>query len=217
MPEHADDRAIPLIGALRDDVGMPLLTSPTIAPGSLSQSEHPSIPVGQGAVLRPWKLTDAPAVMQAFADPDIQRWHVRVVDTLEEAREWISVRQSGWTEESQLNWALADIESDELLGRVSIKVLDHGDGLAGAAYWMLPSARGRGLCTSAVTVVCRWAFEVAGFHRIELDHSTDNEASCRVAVKSGFREEGIRRAAALHADGWHDMHVHALLASDERP
>ncbi len=196
---------------------MPPLTSPTIAPGSLSKSEHPSIPVGHEAVLRPWKLTDAPAVMQAFADPDIQRWHVRVVDTLEEAHEWISACQSGWAEESQASWALADMESDELLGRVSIKVLDRGDGLAGVAYWMLPAARGRGLCTTAVKMVCRWAFEEVGFHRIEVDHSMRNEASCRVAMKSGFREEGIRRSTALHVDGWHDMHVHALLATDERP
>jgi RimJ/RimL family protein N-acetyltransferase len=63
-----------------------------------------------------------------------------------------------------------------------------------------------------VIALCRWAFEKAGFHRIELEHSTANDASCRVAVKAGFHEEGIRRSAALHADGWHDMHVHALLA-----
>ena len=43
-----------------------------------------------------------------------------------------------------------------------------------------------------------------------------NPASCRVAVKAGFREEGVRRGAALHADGWHDMHVHALLADDDQ-
>ncbi len=122
--QHTNDLAASLPSALREDVRVPPLTSPTIAPGSLSKSEHPSIPVGHEAVLRPWKLTDAPAVMQAFADPDIQRWHVRVVDTLEEAHEWISACQSGWAEESQVSWALADMESDELLGRVSIKVLD---------------------------------------------------------------------------------------------
>jgi ribosomal-protein-alanine N-acetyltransferase len=41
-----------------------------------------------------------------------------------------------------------------------------------------------------------------------------NVASCRVAASAGFWEEGLRRGAALHADGWHDMHVHALLAVD---
>lgn len=65
-------------------------------------------------------------------------------------------------------------------------------------------------------VLCRWAFEEAGFHRMGLEHSIGNPASSRMAVKAGFREEGIRRGAGLHADGWHDMHVHARLADDVR-
>lgn len=41
---------------------------------------------------------------------------------------------------------------------------------------------------------------------------TANAASCRVALKAGFAAEGTRRSAALHADGWHDMHLHARIA-----
>lgn len=48
--------------------------------------------------------------------------------------------------------------------------------------------------------------------RIGLEHLMANVASCRVAAKAGFQEEGIRREAALNVDGWHDMHGHALLA-----
>lgn len=195
---------------------MPLLTSATIAPGSFSEAAHPVISVGSEAVLRPWTLSDAPAVMQAFDDPDIQRWHVRTADTLVEAQEWISTWRGGWASESELNWAVADSGDDTVLGRVSLKGVDHRDGSAGLAYWMMPAARGRGLCTRSVMAICQWAFREGGFHRIELDHSTYNPASCRVAVKAGFWEEGVRRAAALHADGWHDMHVHARLA-DHRP
>ncbi|MGO8889299.1 MAG: GNAT family N-acetyltransferase [Streptosporangiaceae bacterium] len=42
-----------------------------------------------------------------------------------------------------------------------------------------------------------------------------NTASCRVAAKAGFAAEGIQRSAVLHADGWHDMHVHARISGDE--
>lgn len=112
-----------------------------------------------------------------------------------------------------MNWALADRASDSLVGRVSLKSVDLHDGSAGVAYWMVPAWRGRGLCSQAVIAVCRWAFNEAGFHRIGLEHSVANAASCRVATKAGFSSEGIRREAALHVDGWHDMHGHALLAS----
>jgi RimJ/RimL family protein N-acetyltransferase/ubiquinone/menaquinone biosynthesis C-methylase UbiE len=193
---------------------VPNLTAPAIAAGSLSGSIQPSLPVPGSALLRPWRSTDAEAVVDAFRDPAIQRWHVRRADSVDEAREWIAGWQRGWSQETELHWALVDQIDDTLLGRVALKGLDLNDGEAGIAYWMVPAARGRGSCTSAVMTLCRWAFQRAGFHRIGLEHSTANLASCRVAVKAGFHAEGIRRGAALHADGWHDMHVHALIAGD---
>jgi RimJ/RimL family protein N-acetyltransferase len=59
--------------------------------------------------------------------------------------------------------------------------------------------------------VSDWALGGAGFHRLELDHSTRNDASCRVATKAGFAPEGTKRSAAVHADGRHDMHLHARI------
>ena len=63
----------------------------------------------------------------------------------------------------------------------------------------------------------RWGHDDLGLHRIELQHSTVNEASCRAATAAGFLPEGIRRGANLHDDGWHDMHLHAHLSSDPYP
>ena len=193
-------------------LGVPSLIPPTIAAGSLCRSPQPSMPVGTTAVLRPWRLSDAEAVVRAFDDPEIQRWHVRRFESADEARHWITARRAGWAQESQLNWALVDRDSDSLMGRVSLQGVDLHDGSAGVAYWMVPEWRGRGLCSQAVLALCQWAFSEAGFHRIGLEHSVANVASCRVATKAGFHTEGIRREAALHADGWHDMHEHALLA-----
>jgi len=107
------------------------------------------------------------------------------------------------------HWAVAESGCDTLLGRVSLKSFNLADGTAEVAYWMVSAARGEGTCTRAVMTLTDWALEQVGFHRVELEYSTANQASCRVAIKSGFEAEGIRRGAALHADGWHDMHVHA--------
>ena len=51
-----------------------------------------------------------------------------------------------------------------------------------------------------------------GLHRLELRHSVGNVSSCRVATKTGFALEGTLRRQLMHADGWHDMHLHARLA-----
>jgi [ribosomal protein S5]-alanine N-acetyltransferase len=197
-----------------DDVRVPSLVSPVIAAGSLSRTAQPSIPVNAVAMLRPWLPVDAPALAAAYEDPAIQRWHARRADSVEEAGDWIERWRSGWTQESAGHWAVVEPDTDALLGRVALKALNLEDGTAVLAYWMVAAARGRGLCPESVASLCTWAFREPGFHRIELEHATANAASCRVAVKAGFREEGIRRGAALHADGWHDMHLHARLSHD---
>ncbi|MCX4586353.1 GNAT family N-acetyltransferase [Streptomyces sp. NBC_01481] len=190
---------------------MPSLVAPAIPVGALAASGQPTLPIEGGALLRPWRIADAEAVAEAFQDPEIQRWHVRRADSVEEAREWIEGWRSSWHSESGGHWAVAGVDGDRLLGRVSLKSLDLADGKAEVAYWMVPAARGRGVCTCAVMTLTRWALEHGRFHRLELEHSTGNQASCRVAVKAGFEEEGVRRGAALHADGWHDMHLHACV------
>jgi len=195
-----------------DDIQVPRLVSPAIAAGSLSRTLQPSIPVNAVAMLRPWLPDDAPALAAAYEDPAIQRWHARRADSVDEAGDWIERWRRGWIEESAGHWAVVEPDTGGLLGRVALKGLSLRDGTAVLAYWMVAAARGRGLCAESVASLSSWAFREAGFHRIELEHSMGNAASCRVAVKAGFPEEGIRRGAALHADGWHDMHLHARLS-----
>lgn len=181
----------------------------TVTPGTLAGIPQPTFPLADGAELRPWTDGDAPALRAAYADPDIQRWHVRGLDSLDEARELIAEWQRAWAQERRLEWAVADT-GGALLGRLGLKDLVLFDGVAEVAYWTVPAARGRGLAPRAVDAVSRWAFGL-GFRRLELEHSTQNLASCRVAEKAGFAPEGTRYGSALHADGHHDMHTHARL------
>jgi RimJ/RimL family protein N-acetyltransferase len=166
---------------------------------------------GSGVLLRPWSLGDARAVMDAYQDEAIQRWHVQRADSLAEASEWIAGWQGGWATETGAYWAVADTENGVLLGRAALKHLKFSDGTADVAYWTVPAARGKGVCPRAVEAMASWALGEGGFHRLDLEHSTSNTASCRVAQKTGFALEGVRHSAWLLADGRHDVHAHARL------
>ena len=134
--------------------------------------------------------------------------------SLTQAEAWIDHELHRWQQDAGGSWAITWEAS--LLGRVGIGGVSLEEGRAGVTYWVLPEARGRGLAALALGIVANWAFGDVGFHRLELDHSTKNPSSCRVATKAGFAPEGIRRLRGLHLDGWHDMHAHGLLAGDRR-
>ena len=57
------------------------------------------------------------------------------------------------------------------------------------------------MTTSALRLLCQYAFEELEMERLELMTDPDNHASQRVAEKVGFRREGVLRSHLLHPDG----------------
>jgi ribosomal-protein-alanine N-acetyltransferase len=181
---------------------VPSLVAAVFEPGQLSGTTQPTLRTGP-ILLRPWTKVDASHLVEAYREPEIQRWHARSM-TLPEAEQWIAAAGAAWTDETGASWAV-DI-GGRLAGRMTLK-FNLGDACAGVGYWTRQADRGGGVAPQALLAATRWAFD-QGFHRVQLEHSVQNRASCRVAAKAEFSEEGIRRSAALHADGWHDMHLH---------
>jgi RimJ/RimL family protein N-acetyltransferase len=193
---------------------MPNLIAAIVPPGALAANPQPALPAERGLLLRPWRARDAAAVVSGYADPEIQRWHLLSMDTEEEAAQWVDQCHAQWRAETGASWAVADVGSDAVLGRIAVRELNLEEGRGELAYWVLPAARRRRVATAAVNRVSGWAFEL-GLYRLELRHSTHNQPSCLVAQSAGFRLEGTSRGFELHEDGWHDAHLHARLATDE--
>ncbi|MFE9658274.1 GNAT family N-acetyltransferase [Micromonospora sp. NPDC006431] len=192
-----------------------LSTPPAIAAGTLADGPQPVLAATGGLLLRPWEATDVPVFFAAYRDPEIQRWHTRQPVSEDQVGEWFDQYRQDWAHEKGAHWAVTH-GGGEVLGRITMRGIDLDDGVAECAYWVLPAARGAGVASRALTAMSVWALGEAGFHRLELDHSTFNRASCRVAAKSGFRLEGTKRSAAVHSDGRHDMHLHARIRDDEQ-
>jgi len=189
---------------------MPRLTDPVVAAGGLSRLAQPVLNIDD-LVLRPWQREDAPAVVAAYADPNIRQWHARSMD-LDEALAWIETWPLRWQNETDCGWAVAG--EGVVLGQISLRGVNLDAGLSGISYWVMPHARGRRIAARALAAATQWAFSELGLHRTEILHSTRNLASCRVAERAGYVGEGVKRSEALHADGWHDMHQHARIATD---
>ncbi|MEU4425916.1 GNAT family N-acetyltransferase [Actinoplanes sp. NPDC024001] len=189
---------------------MPNLYTPALQPGALADLPQPVLS-HDGLLLRPWQERDVAAVVAGYADPAIQRWHCRSMDEAE-AREWIARWPGRWNAETGAGWAVT--ADGSVAGQISLRRIDLEEGLAEVSYWVLPSARGRRIAPRALAALAEWSFGTLKLYRLELSHSMLNTASCRVAEVAGFPAEGTQRGAARHADGWHDMHGHARLATD---
>jgi RimJ/RimL family protein N-acetyltransferase len=190
-----------------------LSTPPAIPAGHLSATAQPVLPAAPGLVLRPWDAADAPAFLGAYGDAAIRRWHTHRPASEDQVRQWFDAYRREWARETDAHWAVTR-DGGAVAGRIALRRMDLDDGIAEMAYWVLPAARGAGVATRAVGALSAWALDAAGFHRLELVHSSRNEASCRVAGKCAYALEGTLRSAHVHDDGRHDMHLHARIRGD---
>ena len=190
---------------------MPSLVTHVVPAGSSAALQQPVLPAAKGLVLSPWEPADAPALLALYCDPAVQNWHGYEIDSLEEGRAVIGRWAERWAAETSAHWKVTRGIGGELVGRVGLLSISLWNGQAECLYSTMPAARGQGIAPAALAALCDWSFGTAGLHRIELRHSMVNPASCRVAGKSGFAAEGIQRSAEPHADGWHDLHLHAKI------
>lgn len=164
-------------------------------------------------LLRPWRETDADAVLELSRDQEAWRWmpSLRRVAATGSAVDWLAQRR----EPGRHDWAATDPGSGQVVGRVGLHHHRPEDRRAEIGYVVWPQWRGRGVATDLVRAAARFGFAGLGLHRIALYHAVGNVVSCRVAARCGFAYEGVERQALDHGDGvWHDEHRHARLATD---
>lgn len=189
---------------------------------------QPEIAAGD-LLLRPWRGSDAAELVRAWSDPEIRRW-TRYGATLpdrENVGQWVEWNDQQWQYGLRAGFAVCPADGNGLVGSVMLR--DFGRSplpgrpadTAETGYWIAPAWRGRGAARAALAALSAWAFDPLergglGLRRIELRHSVRNEASCRVARKTGYGYEGTMRQSYRYADGdWHDEHLHARLSTDD--
>ena len=161
--------------------------------------------------LRPFVVGDVETVVTAFSAPDIQFFHFRDLDD-DEALEWIEQCASAWRSEKSATWAIVDRRNVRVLGRVTIH-LSLANGHGEVSYWVLPDGRGRGVASRACMVATS-GLTASGFvvSSCSIPRRTQRLDGSHCAPDSG--EEGVRREAMLHGDGWHDMMLYSHLSTD---
>ncbi len=141
-------------------------------------------------VLRSPREDDIPAIVAGCNDPEIPRflplipWPYTEADARGFVAAVVEHRRAG---DPERTFAIADAQSDELLGIVSVRLYDGGT----VGYWLRPEARERGFMTEAVRHVVELARRDHGITNLRLYTHPDNVASQRVAEKAGFRRVGL--------------------------
>ncbi|OLT12190.1 hypothetical protein BJF78_25050 [Pseudonocardia sp. CNS-139] len=160
------------------------------------------------------RMDDRPAILASCVDQEILRWRRRPPAVPAEADAYVRHRAQDWARDQRCTWAVCEPTTGEMRGEVELAALDLHHGVADAACWALPAARGHGMITTAVSAMLRFAFDGIGLQRVSYLWAEGNYASGRVAAKCGFRLEGTQRSAWVVDGKRVDVHVSGRLATD---
>ncbi len=169
--------------------------------------------------LRAHQPTDAAAAVEQCTDPISQRWTtVPLRYTLEQAVHFVtSSMPHGWVTGSELGFAIETTHPDgerRFSGTVSLR--DEGAGRAELAFGAHPAIRGRGVMTTAVTLLLDWAFATRDLQTVIWWANRGNVGSRRVAWKAGFTFGGTVRRWLDHRGEYPDAWVATLHRDDSR-
>jgi RimJ/RimL family protein N-acetyltransferase len=144
-------------------------------------------------LLRPVERRDADALAAACDEDEIARFVPLMPSpyTRADADEWVERCANVWRTGESFPFAIVDAESKSLLGSIEL------GGSGNIGYWVAHVARGRGVATRALRLVCAWA----GDRPLRLWTHPENVASQRVAENAGFRRVGTTTDHPQFRDG----------------
>lgn len=165
--------------------------------------------------LRDVRNDDAPALFAIHSDPQVMRyWSYPTWTELAQAEQKVADIQRQRREQDILVWAIADAQSDRLIGTSAVFALDLPQGRAEIGYSLHPDWQGRGLASEALRLILRYAFNTLQLRRVEADADPRNEPSWRLLEKLGFVREGLLRERWHVNDEICDTAFYGLLRRD---
>jgi RimJ/RimL family protein N-acetyltransferase/catechol 2,3-dioxygenase-like lactoylglutathione lyase family enzyme len=166
-------------------------------------------------VLRPFRLTDAPAVKELAGAAEVADTTMNIPHPYPEgaAETWIARHPGVWDNGTQATFAVVERESAALSGAIGL-VISEAQWRAELGYWIAVGCWGRGYATEAGRAILDFAFTVPKVHRVQARHFVRNPASGRVMQKLGMRFEGVLRDSVRKGDRFEDVAMYAILSTD---
>jgi ribosomal-protein-serine acetyltransferase len=127
------------------------------------------------------------------------------------------VRKTRLQAQENEGFQAAIILGGDIVGMAGYLGVDWANRSTRIGYWLDETKQGRGIATDVVRVLVDHALSVWQLNRVEIHAATENQRSCAIPERLGFREEGTLRQAQLVAGRYLDYVVYSMLAADDRP
>ncbi len=172
---------------------------------------------GERILLRPYRREDALPLYEAARESvkEVSAWLAwcHADYSMRESQDWIKSGEQSWKKGTAYEFAVFD-HSGDFLGGCGLNQIDQIYGVANMGYWVRSSCTRQGVATEAARLVARFGFRELSLNRIEILAAVGNQASQRVAQKTGALREGVQRNRIVLGGNPVDAVMFSLIPQD---
>lgn len=145
--------------------------------------------------LRRFTYQDETDMMKYWvSDPKIQSMYCEpVYTTKQQVHELLAKYITAYGNNDYYRFAVILKQTSECIGQIAFFLVDKTNNFGEIEYCIGSNFQKQGLATEATKAVIKFGFENINFHKIQITHKENNEASKRVIEKCGFTYEGTLR------------------------
>lgn len=130
--------------------------------------------------------------------------------SVEEEKEFLKNNIKMLKENIQHNFTI--LFNGDIVGAVGLKIDQHRKYIGEIGYFIDEKCWGKGLAVKAVHWLEDYCFNELGLKRISIIMAIENTASERVAIKAGYKKEGIMQKGICIFEKYHDAYLYAKVS-----
>ena len=140
--------------------------------------------------LRFQRLSDAKRFYEILRNPNFKYFPAKPKSVKEEEK---FLKGSAKRRRKKFGFDFAILYNGILIGAIGVKIDQHRKFIGEIGYFIDENYWGKGITTKAVKLLEKYAFQKLKLKRIEIIMNPKHKASEKVAIKAGYKKEGIMR------------------------
>lgn len=158
--------------------------------------------------LRIQKITDAKKFFKILNNPNFVYFNSKP-KTIQEEIEFIKKNTDKRKKNFEHNYTI--LYDNEIVGACGIKINQHRKYIGEIGYFLDENYWNKGIATKTVKLLEDIGFYKLGLKRFEILMMLKNIASQKVAIKSGYKKEGIMRKVLQNNKKFEDCYLYAKI------
>ena len=148
--------------------------------------------------IRYQKISDAKRFFTILSNPNFIFIPTKV-KSIEEERKWL--KENGRKRKNKIQHNYSILFDALVVGAVGIRINQNRNHVGEIGYFLDENFWGQGITTKAVKLAEREAFKKLRLKRLEILMQPANKASEKVAIKNGYKKEGLMKKAVKNKQG----------------